>query len=67
MPTREAPRWPPPWFRCEVCGLGRAGHDRLNGLVAEPDRHAWVSAQQARRASAHHAANQPLPINNPKE
>lgn len=67
MPTREAPRWLPPWFRCEVCGRDRAGHDRLNRLVSEPDRHAWVSAQTARRIHAHQAANQPLPINPEKE
>lgn len=63
MPTREAPRWPPPWFRCEVCGRDRAGHDRLNRLVAEPDRHAWLTALQAGRGHAHQAADadQPLP------
>lgn len=63
MPTREAPRWPPPWLRCEVCGRDRAGHDRLNGLVSEPDRHAWLTAQTARRTHAHQAADadQPLP------
>ena len=63
MPTREAPRWPPPWLRCEVCGRDRAGHDRLNRLVSEPDRHAWLTALQAGRGRAHQAADadQPLP------